>query len=1136
MTILSTDIKLLASQRMTDTTDGGGRMTSTEIPDNVVGNLFEKISRLDGVYGRVNFRKLFLAVKSATLDIYGGANVGVIEPPTNGSVGVLLFSTKSDFDIRSDAQNSVESYVVQGVKSRMKLFGDQLVGQKAILVYQRTSDLLPEIGEVYLLSVEKTGYAAAQQFFRVGDMSYEDRSFTVGLGTTGGEITFTRRVIKLGIGVPLRQTYPGADITYVEDTGSPSIVRETDVADAAHYYGVQPVDGTFLAGALSVKAKSLFAPIVPSTNRETPISMSKINYALDFVQTGNIQNMGYIGASPPLINYLPRDVLSIAININNTWIGTIKYGELIKTNGTLTYALSADGPSLIVVGSNYVTIINSNGTPAVYVNQPPHTRQTTITLATQGTVYSEVFSPIPAPGTLIVDYRAQGRWYRLRDDGTGQLVDGSGGQTYGTGSLSYIDGSLVFTIAALPDVGSSILYSWGSPVHFLRLDAMPANPATPQFTFNLGPCVPGSVTITSSAGSSTDNGLGAFSGASVGNIVYATGAVSLNPPAPGDILSIVRSTVTSSVTVAEASIPATASGNTVTFTLPYPPTPRSFATSIALPGWGSVSVHDDGAGAIVGVLAGGSVSGTINYTTGAVSVTLTGAVLPAWTAGGVGVNSGWSSMPVTPQNQTVVIQFWKSTDTGVVQPALTLPAVTQVTYDLTRTTINSLVPNSLLFSTLGRQYYDKNGTLYNQFNNITGSGTPAGSIDYGTGIATITNWVANASTAVTLQAGLTKIGDFWVTESYFRTPGSPLRPASLYIQITTLDGRLLTGTADQNGLITGAEMTGQVQQDMGVVSVRYGKTVAGVWTPTQCLPDTLRFSCVVLTQLPLDPALLGLDPVRLPKDGRVPIYRPGDVVVLHSTKTDAAATLSASQVIQLSRYPVDIFSIRDVNGNRLPDADYTIDLPTGSVTMSATLNLAGVTAPFSLRHRQEEMALVSGVQIDGTLELSAQTKYDHDTTSFATSLMLIGDMQANYTNLFDQATWTSVWSDALIGSDAPAAYDDLNYPIEVLNDGAVTERWRINFTSSTAFQIVGEKLGIIATGTTAADIAVTNALIGKPYFTMRAAGFGIGWAAGNQIRFNTRGATAPIWAIRTILSGAPITGDMFGIERRGDIG
>ena len=61
-----------------------------------------------------------------------------------------------------------------------------------------------------------------------------------------------------------------------------------------------------------------------------------------------------------------------------------------------------------------------------------------------------------------------------------------------------------------------------------------------------------------------------------------------------------------------------------------------------------------------------------------------------------------------------------------------------------------------------------------------------------------------------------------------------------------------------------------------------------VWKPDKVIPGTLplqRASCC--RNLPLNADILGLDPVRLPSDGRVPIYRPADVVVIHNTKSYA---------------------------------------------------------------------------------------------------------------------------------------------------------------------------------------------------------------------------------------------------------
>ena len=83
--------------------------------------------------------------------------------------------------------------------------------------------------------------------------------------------------------------------------------------------------------------------------------------------------------------------------------------------------------------------------------------------------------------------------------------------------------------------------------------------------------------------------------------------------------------------------------------------------------------------------------------------------------------------------------------------------------------------------------------------------------------------------------------------------------------------------------------------------------------------------------------------------------------------------------------------------------------------------------------------------------------------------------------------------------------------------------------------MIGENLGVIATGTTGADITPVNPVTGQPYFTLRASGWGAGWSIGNNLRFNTVGASAPAWLTRTVLSGAALTGDAFDLAAAGDV-
>jgi len=79
-------------------------------------------------------------------------------------------------------------------------------------------------------------------------------------------------------------------------------------------------------------------------------------------------------------------------------------------------------------------------------------------------------------------------------------------------------------------------------------------------------------------------------------------------------------------------------------------------------------------------------------------------------------------------------------------------------------------------------------------------------------------------------------------------------------------------------------------------------------------------------------------------------------------------------------------------------------------------------------------------------------------------------------------------------------------------------------------------VGVIATGTTTTVCAPINPASGTPYFTIPAAGWGLGWSTGNVFRFNTVGAYFPVWVVRTIQQGPEtVTQDSFTLLIRGDV-
>ena len=111
------------------------------------------------------------------------------------------------------------------------------------------------------------------------------------------------------------------------------------------------------------------------------------------------------------------------------------------------------------------------------------------------------------------------------------------------------------------------------------------------------------------------------------------------------------------------------------------------------------------------------------------------------------------------------------------------------------------------------------------------------------------------------------------------------------------NGDIITATADFNGEINTSEAQGKIDITTGWCELFFTDGT----DPVFVIPQSVRYNCIVETSLPMDADLIGLDPVRLPADGRVPIYRPGDIVVISHKKETDAGTPTAGQNVVLTR-------------------------------------------------------------------------------------------------------------------------------------------------------------------------------------------------------------------------------------------
>lgn len=446
-----------------------------------------------------------------------------------------------------------------------------------------------------------------------------------------------------------------------------------------------------------------------------------------------------------------------------------------------------------------------------------------------------------------------------------------------------------------------------------------------------------------------------------------------------------------------------------------------------------------------------------------------------------------------------------------------------------------VIPGSVLFTFGGKTYRDRAGAIITDWSPVTDAGTNAGSIDYSTGIVELSTWPAsqNLGTAANILSCLTWRGERTSYYSKFRTAGAPLRQASLILSAVTESGVEVSVQAATDGTLTDdAIASGKVDTETGIVTIEWAEPI---------FPTSLKYSAVAYKYLPLDPGLLGLDPTRLPSDGRVPIFLPGDVGVFsHTIETEVASPTAGGTLTFTRDHQAEVW-VKGANGLALDPNSYTLDRETGVLTWSDPLVLqdsegVSITTPLTVYDRVEDMVLITDVQVSGLVGFNAQLSQAYPAgEANLSSAILHGDLRARVYNIFHQASWTSEWSDDPIGNDTTAKYNDVAYPLEITNQGSIKERWLIRFTTSTSFQVVGETVGVIGNGNTSTDVAILNPATGAPYFTIRQEGWGTGWNAGNSLRFNTDGAQAPFWIARTILSGpATATEDSFATQNRGD--
>ena len=1175
------DLRFYPTENLTDSDDGGGLMVRDPLTgaDN---ELFNPVSDQDRTIGRFSARSVHAAVRRPDAAKLGGAHVIISKPAKAANVSHLLYRGVRYGERRKDIIKRIAAYAVYTIESKMTLLSTQSLGSRIVQAYQRTDEALPLVGDVYCLRQVKKGYPTEEQYIQVIRVSSENRTFT----TPDGK-DFVRTVVKMETSTALTADFIGADYPSITHADPPCLLMETHISDSASYYGVKPLVEAIRANTQTIRLPSIMEKLVPTSQVETPLT--------DYTAAGQRQLIFDAAKG--------ESVLSAYNAINDSTVlhagNAITPGSLrLTTNGitvsdrggTLYRGDTAVGTVDYARGElRFSETLSSGGSwtlyfrPAAELLQVADTASIPVLINNRSYNYVLTILPVPAPGSLQVSYRAQGRWYDLRDDGSGALRGGSSG--HGSGSLNYRTGSVSITCGEMPDVGSEVLFSWGTQatVHN-RADSQPAASMLIATEAGLAPNTVKLSWTDNGAKTAQDDGQGNITGAWSGTVDYRSGDITLSSyPGGEQRLDVKVDYSVGQPQTAEWKAPSRDGSGNVNLTLGQTQIkPRSveLTYNVLVEDYDTkvqageaytrqvdpyVTVRDDGAGALRD--AGGTARGTINYTTGVIKlkpdavVKIPKAIYRKQPMGEEIVSTQGTTQTVKPLYRMVFagyeyVEALASApidDSFVVtakfrgqqsEDARTKKAASgMLRIDLLPGYAERIVPGSVRFAIGSEVYFDRRGELYYRLEPATGAAVRIGSINYETGMATIEQAPAGA---VNLQALAGTVSANPVDTAVWRIPASPIRPASLQITATPLSGGQLNVRADNGGKITGGNVEGSIDYETGVVRVRFGKWVVAagneskywynpdavrddgkIWQPAQVYADTILYNAVSYTYLPLDTSAIGIDAVRLPADGRVPIFRRGDMIVIgHRLTDDLGSAHSAGQTVRLSRDHIDSLCLRDAKNQAIEAKWYDYDLDAGTLTWATPLDLSAYTMPIAAHHAREEENRVIVADIDGTLQLQFPTGRDYPKEdTYISSALIGGDLEVRHSPPWSQKLFDNVWSDDPRGDAITAKLNLKDYPLVLTDDGATTDRWAIVWRDGTQFDLYSEALGFVGRYDALQDLAPINAATGKPYFVLKKGAFGINngaspWAAGNAIRLNTWGTHLGVWILRAVQPSA----------------
>jgi hypothetical protein len=235
------DIKILASARMTDNTDGGGMPVPTVVQDGLDNNVFPDVTSLDRAFGRCQVRKLYPAVRNTGTDVLMAANMIIEDEPDDGTVhawalaGVGLTESREDVMSRLQAMHwdavalpNAMAWATTGAKLKVGNGATAPLAPGHVVFYTLTDGTpVPVLLTSVSTTVDTSGFASTEAGDVIYSVAYD--------GTWPGAAALQNMTARVGV--------PAA--------GTPRLS-----ATAA-------VQGTLASGATTIDTDSLLVSLVP---------------------------------------------------------------------------------------------------------------------------------------------------------------------------------------------------------------------------------------------------------------------------------------------------------------------------------------------------------------------------------------------------------------------------------------------------------------------------------------------------------------------------------------------------------------------------------------------------------------------------------------------------------------------------------------------------------------------------------------------------------------------------------------------------------------------------------------------------------------------------------------------------------